>query len=108
MVRARPQLHGEHRQPLLIVDAGSEQPFAGDPYVAQGYTGGALPAVASRGALIGLLYLESDRAPGIFRETDIPLLTLVAAQAILALAHARLLEQAQSRRPRRRVRRLPW
>ena len=81
-------------QPLLIVDAGREQPFAGDPYVrARGTRAVLCLPLRHRGALIGLLYLESDQAPGVFREADIPLLTLVAAQAILALEHARLLER---------------
>ena len=83
-------------EPLLIVDAGSEQPFAGDPYVrARGTRAVLCLPLRHRSALIGLLYLESDRAPGIFREADIPLLTLVATQAILALEHARLLDQRE-------------
>jgi predicted ATPase/DNA-binding CsgD family transcriptional regulator len=81
-------------EPLTIGDARKEHPFAGDPYVRARETRAVLCLPLRRhGALIGLLYLENDRQPGVFGEADVPLLTLVATQAVYAVESARFDER---------------
>ncbi len=53
--------------------------------------------VIERGAVIGVLYLDNDLAPGVFSPDRIELIALLAAQAASALENARLYGQLEQR-----------
>src|SRR5262249_41386213 len=88
------------RQPVIVDDARTENPFASDPYVRRRDARSllCLPLVKQT-ALVGVLYLENNLARGVFTPARIEWLTLLASQAALSLENARLyseLKQAES------------
>jgi predicted ATPase/DNA-binding CsgD family transcriptional regulator len=87
-------------EPLLVTDAAGEEPFAGDPTIrARGVRAVLCLPLRRQQVVIGLLYLENGEQPGAFREEDVPLLTLVATQVLLALENARLIEGGKALSP---------
>jgi predicted ATPase/signal transduction histidine kinase/CheY-like chemotaxis protein len=79
-------------------DAGR---FASDPYFARARPRSVLCLpVRRQGAMIGLLYLENDLAPGVFTPERLLALELLAAQAAVSLEIAHLLTRERAGRER--------
>ena len=79
------------KEPLVIDDAMQDQRFQRDPYIVSKHPKSILCLVMThQGRLTGILYLESNVATGTFSPSRIELLTLISAQAAIALENARL------------------
>ncbi len=79
------------KQVVVLDDAAREGPFATDPYVSahQARSILCLP-ILRHGALSGLVYLENNKASGVFTVERIELLNLLASQAAISLDNAAL------------------
>jgi GAF domain-containing protein len=79
------------QQSVILEDASSQSLFSEDPYVIQRRPRSVLclPLV-KQAKLMGVLYLEHNLAPNVFTPTRLALLELLASQAAISLAHARL------------------
>ncbi|MFL6353149.1 MAG: ATP-binding protein [Bryobacteraceae bacterium] len=86
------------REPVLLDDAFSQNPFAADEYLnlRKARSVLCLPLV-NQSKLIGLLYLENNLAPRVFTPARIAVLKLVASQAAVALENARLYREVAER-----------
>ena len=83
---------------LVLHDAASSGGFEHDPYIRAYAVQSALCVPLRHGdAVTGVLYLENRAMPGVFRETRVRLIELLAAQAGAAVEKARLLQQMESR-----------
>jgi predicted ATPase/signal transduction histidine kinase len=88
--------------PVVIDDAaGDPGRFANDPYFARARPRSVLCLpVRRQGAMVGLLYLENDLAPGVFTPERLLALELLAAQAAVSLEIAHLLTRERAARER--------
>ncbi|NEO85289.1 MAG: AAA family ATPase [Spirulina sp. SIO3F2] len=87
----------KHQQStLLLADASNELAYAGDAYIQtiQPRSVLCLPLI-DRGQQIGILYLENNQCTGAFTNERVKILTLLCAQAAIALENAQLYDQAQ-------------
>jgi len=93
------------RESLILDDAAAQPSFASDPYIRQHQTRSVLclPLI-NKGQLIGVLYLENKRTPGVFAPARIALLKLLASQAAISLENSRLYRDLAEREAK--VRRL--
>jgi len=93
------------RESVILDDATAQPSFASDPYVRQHQTRSVLclPLI-NKGQLIGVLYLENKRTPGVFAPTGIAVLKLLASQAAISLENSRLYRDLAEREAK--VRRL--
>ncbi|WP_239121391.1 MULTISPECIES: AAA family ATPase [Spirulina sp. CCY15215] len=84
------------RKPLLLTNVSQEASYAGDVYIQQHQPKSVLclPLI-DRGQLIGILYLENNRATGAFTGDRAEILNLLCSQAAIALENAQLYQQAQ-------------
>lgn len=79
------------QESLILNDAGTEAPFADDPYIAAQQSKSILCApILHQGKLTGILYLENNLAPGVFTPDRLEVLQLLAAQAAISIENARL------------------
>jgi PAS domain S-box-containing protein len=93
------------REPVLLMEASAQHPFAADPYFAHQPPQSALCLpVLRQAALVGLLYLENRLAPQAFPQERVQVLELLASQAAISLDNARL--YADARDSHARIRRL--
>ncbi|WP_437932341.1 AAA family ATPase [Sorangium sp. So ce291] len=78
-------------EPVVVDDATADARFAADPYLASRHVLSllALP-LSHRGRLLGVLYLEHREAPAAFPERRVELLSVLAAQAAIAVENALL------------------
>ncbi|AKU99134.1 Signal transduction histidine kinase CheA [Labilithrix luteola] len=85
--------------PVVLRDAAREGMFTNAPYVraARPRSVSGLP-ILHGGELTGVLYIENDRAAGVFSSDRVELLELLAAQAAIALQNAMLLERERAAR----------
>ena len=83
---------------VILDDAASREPFWRDEYVVQRRARSilALPLV-KQGALVAVLYLENNLAPGVFTPRRIAVLKLLASEAAMALENSRLYRELQER-----------
>src|SRR6516164_5298148 len=80
------------QEAVLLDDASSSQnPFSGDPYIAQRRARSilCLPLI-NQGKLIGILYLENNLTPRIFTPERVTVLKVLASQAAISLENTRL------------------
>jgi PAS domain S-box-containing protein len=76
---------------VLLDDATAPNAFSADPYIARHATRSILCLpLLNRGKSIGLLYLENNRAAGVFVPDRITVLKLLASQAATSLENSRL------------------
>jgi len=82
-----------NRTAVILEDASTSAIYAQDPYVNQRRPRSvlALP-ILERGALIAVLYLENNLAPGAFTAERLAVLELLASQAAISLQNATLYE----------------
>ena len=82
-----------NRTAVILEDATTSAVYAQDPYVNQRRPRSvlALP-ILERGALIAVLYLENNLAPGAFTAERLAVLELLASQAAISLQNAALYE----------------
>ncbi|MBL9106151.1 MAG: AAA family ATPase [Myxococcales bacterium] len=81
-------LAARSRGDVLLDDAGASE-LAGDPAVAGLRSVLCLPIV-HHGALVGVLYLDNELAPGIFTAARVALLRQLAGQVAVSVENARL------------------
>jgi PAS domain S-box-containing protein len=84
------------RQAVILDDAGAQGAYVEDPYVRRHRLRSVLclPLIKQT-ALIGVLYLENNLAPGVFTPTRSAVLSLLASQAAIALENAYLYSDLQ-------------
>jgi PAS domain S-box-containing protein len=93
------------REPVLLMEASAQHPFAADPYFAHQPPQSVLCLPVLRQAdLVGLLYLENRLATQAFPPERVQVLELLASQAAISLDNARL--YADVRDSHARIRRL--
>jgi PAS domain S-box-containing protein len=79
------------QQAVLVDDAAAPNAFSADPYIVRRATRSLLCLpLLNRGKLIGLLYLESNLAAGVFARARITVLKFLASQAATSLENAHL------------------
>jgi signal transduction histidine kinase/GAF domain-containing protein len=79
------------RESVILDDASTNNPFAGDQYFSQHRVRSILCLPLTHEArLTGQLYLENNLAPRVFTPNRIAVLKLVASQAAISLENARL------------------
>ena len=86
------------RDSLILDDAAVGSPFADDPYIRERHARSVLclPLV-NQAKLVGVLYLENNLAPGVFRPARIAVLKLLASQAAIAIENTRLYRELSDR-----------
>jgi PAS domain S-box-containing protein len=79
------------RDPVLLDDALSQNPFSADPYIVRYRVRSALclPLI-NQGKLIGILYLENNLTPHVFTADRVTVLKLLASQAAISLENTGL------------------
>ncbi len=78
-------------EPVLLMEASAQHPFAADPYFAHQPPQSVLCLPVLRQAvLVGLLYLENNLATHAFPPERVQVLELLASQAAISLDNARL------------------
>src|SRR5262245_36762006 len=93
------------RENVILDDASAPNPFSTDPYIArrQPRSVFCLPLM-NQAKLIGVLYLENDRVPGVFAAARTAVLKLLASQAAISIENSRLYRNLAEREAR--IRRL--
>ncbi len=91
----------ESGRPLLSVDAGRDERFSGMASVEELHLRSVmcLP-IGAEGKHEGVLYVDNRLQRGAFREDDLELVELLAAQAALAIRNARLVGELRERNQR--------
>ncbi|WP_437627747.1 AAA family ATPase [Sorangium sp. So ce1151] len=91
-------------EPIVVDDARADARFAADPYLALHPVLSllALP-LSHRGRLLGVLYLEHREVPAAFPERRVELLSVLAAQAAIAVENALLYRELEDKIKERTV-----
>ncbi|WP_437603845.1 AAA family ATPase [Sorangium sp. So ce590] len=85
-------------EPVVLDDARADARFAADPYLASHPVLSLLSLpLAHRGRLRGVLYLEHREAPAAFPERRVELLSVLAAQAAIAVENALLYRDLEAK-----------
>lgn len=85
-------------EPVVVDDARADARFAADPYVAAHPVLSLLSLPLShRGRLLGVLYLEHREVPAAFPERRVELLSVLAAQAAIAVENALLYRDLEAK-----------
>ena len=93
------------RESVILDDAAAESRFSADPYISERQPRSIFcEPLITQSKLIGVLYLESNLAPGVFVPARIAMLKLLGSQAAIALENARLIRDLGEREAK--VRRL--
>ena len=91
------------RQKVLLENAGEDNRFAGDPYIAANHPKSVLCQPIFRQAeLAGLLYLENNLIAGAFSADALGVLELLSSQAAISLENARLYTDLEEENAERR------
>ncbi|WP_441286264.1 AAA family ATPase [Sorangium sp. KYC3313] len=91
-------------EPVVVDDARSDARFAADPYLASRSVLSLLSLPLShRGRLVGVLYLEHREVPAAFPERRVELLSVLAAQAAIAVENALLYRDLEAKIKERTV-----
>src|SRR5262249_55261702 len=79
------------RDPVILDDAMSQNPFSADPYIVKYHVRSilCLPLI-NQGKLIGILYLENNLTPHVFTPGRVTVLKVLASQAAISLENTRL------------------
>ncbi|WNG19648.1 AAA family ATPase [Cystobacter fuscus] len=81
---------------LILEDAGTDGRFASDEYVVRAKPRSILcMPVMSQAKLVGVLYVENRLAAGVFTPSRLAVLEVLASQASISLANARLYASVQ-------------
>src|SRR5262249_114341 len=93
------------RDPVILDDAVSQNPFSADPYIVQRHARSilCLPLI-NQGKLIAILYLENNLTPRVFTPDRVTVLKLLASQAAISLENTGLYRDLADRE--RKIRRL--
>ena len=84
-------------QDVVIGDAGRDERFAADPYLARHHVRSILCLpVAGQGRLRGVLYLENNLAADAFTPDRLEVMRVLAAQAAISLENARLYDEVRA------------
>jgi predicted ATPase/signal transduction histidine kinase/ActR/RegA family two-component response regulator len=84
------------RTSLVLSDAASQDPYANDPYVRSHALRSLLCAPVTRhGELVGLIYLENNRATDAFTPGRLEVVQTLATQAAISIENARLLRNLE-------------
>ncbi len=87
------------RQALVLRDARSSERFGADPYIASAGPRSLLCApIELQGALIGVVYLENNHIEEAFTPGRVEVVQMLAAQAAISIANARLLTDLEHSR----------
>jgi PAS domain S-box-containing protein len=74
------------QESVLLDDASAQNMFSGDQYLHANTARSVLCLpLSNRGKLVGLLYIENNRAPRVFASARITLMKLLASQAAISL-----------------------
>jgi PAS domain S-box-containing protein len=86
------------QESVILDDASAQNPFSGDPYIAQHGARSilCLPLI-NQAKLIGVLYLENNLTPHVFTPGRIAVLKLLASQAAISLENTRLYRDLEER-----------
>ena len=83
---------------VILDDASAQNPFVGDPYVAQKHARSVLCLpLLNQTKAAGFLYLENNLAPGVFAPDRIVVLKVLASQAATALENTQLYRDLENR-----------
>jgi PAS domain S-box-containing protein len=86
------------RESVILDDAAGSGPFSSDPYVIENQSQSILcMPLDYRDQLVGILYLENDRSPGVFTPNRVQVAEFLSTQAAISIEHVRLLGDAQRR-----------
>ena len=85
----------KQEKPIVIQNATQDKSFAQDPYILQYQPGSIICVPVQRGNIQGAVYMENNLATDVFSEARIEVLSLLTAQAVVALENAELYEQLQ-------------
>ncbi len=87
----------EHHQPIVTTNAQLDSRFSEQESVV-GYHLRSIACVPLqvRDRVIGALYLDNRMREGVFSESDLPMLTMFASHAAIAIENARLYDQVHS------------
>ena len=86
------------REPVILDDAASAQPFAADPYIRERQARSILCLpLLTQAKLSGVLYLENNLAPRVFVHSRAAVLKLLASQAAISLENASLYRDVAER-----------
>jgi PAS domain S-box-containing protein len=93
------------RESVILDDASAQNAFSADPYIRQHHARSilCLPLI-TQAKLIGVLYLENNLSPDVFKPAQISVLKLLASQAAISLENTRLYRDLAEREAR--IRRL--
>jgi diguanylate cyclase (GGDEF)-like protein len=82
-------------RPVVLNNARTDSAFTHDPYVVNLKPRSILCAPIKRDRFEAAVYMENNLADGVFTEARVELISLLAAQASVAIENARLYEQVQ-------------
>jgi PAS domain S-box-containing protein len=86
------------RQIVVLDEAATDSPFAGDPFIYQHRVRSVLcMPLMNRTRVTGALYLENNLTAGVFSPARIAVLKVVASQAAISLENARLYRDVAER-----------
>src|SRR5262249_49064288 len=93
------------RDPVILDDAMSQNPFSADPYIVKYHARSVLclPLI-NQGKLIAILYLENNLTPHVFTPGRVTVLKVLASQAAISLENTGLYRDLADRE--RKIRRL--
>src|SRR5262249_46306028 len=93
------------RDPVVLDDAMSQNPFSADPYIVKYHVRSVLclPLI-NQGNLIGILYLENGLTPHVFTPGRVTVLKVLASQAAISLENSGLYRDLADRE--KKIRRL--
>ncbi len=82
---------------IVLADARSDDRYGDDPYIARCQTRSVMCIpVLNQGRLVGVLYLENNRASGVFTPKRILICQMLASQAAISLENAWLYDEMKS------------
>ncbi|MCI0388043.1 MAG: sigma 54-interacting transcriptional regulator [Acidobacteria bacterium] len=82
---------------IVLADAQSDDRYGNDPYIVRHQTRSVMCIpVLNQGRLVGVLYLENNRAAGAFTPERILICQLLASQAAISLENAWLYDEMKS------------
>ncbi len=92
------------QETVLLDDAASPNPFAGDPYILQHRARSilCLPLI-NQSNTIGILYLENNLTPHVFTAGRVTVLKVLASHAAISLENARLYCDVENREAQLRL-----
>lgn len=80
---------------LILHDASNDGPFMNDPYMVHHKPSSILCVPLQRGHIQGVVYMENNLSTTVFTESRLEIVSLLTAQATVAIENAGLYEQVQ-------------